>query len=39
MFKLIVGRSFELALECGGIYLRAGKRELYWSREQGLTVD
>ena len=30
-------RTFELAVESGGVYLRFGQRNWYWSRETGLT--
>jgi hypothetical protein len=30
-------RSFELAIEAGGVYLRLGRRDWHWSRQTGLT--
>jgi len=32
MFKLIIGRAFELAIENGGLYIRVGRRDLWLSR-------
>jgi hypothetical protein len=33
---IIKTRSFELAVEASGIYLRVGRREFDWSRRTGL---
>jgi hypothetical protein len=35
MFKLTIGRFFEFSVENGGIYARAGKCDIFWSRAQG----
>ena len=38
MFTLKLGRH--LTIEIGnGIYLKLGKREMFWSREMGLNID
>lgn len=29
---------FEFAYECGGVFVRVGRRALHWSRELGLSV-
>ena len=34
-----LGRSFEFAVEAGGIYLRIGKRDWHYCRELGLSHD
>jgi hypothetical protein len=39
MFKLILGRFFELSIENGGIFARIGNRDFYWSRETGFAHD
>lgn len=35
MFKLVIGSAFEFAVECGGVFLRVGRREFFASREEG----
>jgi hypothetical protein len=39
MFKLIIGRSFEVEVHLGGVYLRIGSRNWYWSREEGFIAS
>lgn len=38
MYIVLKTRAFEFAIEVGGIFLRVGRREFYWSREAGLTI-
>lgn len=38
MFTLKLGRFFAIEIE-NGISLRLGKRELFWSRQMGLSID
>lgn len=37
MFKLIIGSSFEFSYECGGLFLRIGQRDWFYSRELGFS--
>ena len=34
MFKVIIGKRIEIAYELGGLYLRIGARDWYWSRKE-----
>lgn len=36
MFTLTITRNFTFEVRNGGIYLKAGRRELFWSRAEGL---
>lgn len=38
MFKLSIGYGFEFAYECHGLFVRIGKREWFYSREQGFAA-
>jgi len=33
------GNWFVFEVACGGVYAKAGMRELFYSREQGLSLD
>ena len=39
MFKLIVGRFFEVSSTRGDILFRVGNWEFYWSRDTGFAID
>lgn len=39
MFTLKVSRHFVFEIVNGGIYVKLGRREAFYSREQGLSVD
>jgi len=39
MFTLRITRHFTFEIASGGIYVKAGKREMFYSREHGFTCD
>jgi hypothetical protein len=39
MFTLKITRHFSFEIANGGVYLKAGKREMFYSRAQGFTFD